>query len=907
MSTIDLNINQEKQDILDIKDDNILVTANPGTGKTLLLAHKYLSLIRDGTEPKDILCLTFTEKAKSEMEKRILELQKKSRVQMDVSQLNVSTFHSYALSQLEQKDIISSNLLRSEIYLYIKQKDLFNYQDTHIIDEIVPQIDTLIQYLKSFGVLPEDINIKKAEKELLKNKDLDKKYSDSEKVLLLKTFIEIYKKYEDIKKPKGYDYADLLIEFLKLEKKRKFEYVLIDELQDLNRIEAKIALGSADRFVAVGDKKQAIFGFQGGSIINFDLFKRSRRSILSENFRSTDQILFYAKNYFITKTKNTAHKGELKDLKNATGYNGNMPIIIKAERSDQVKRAADVLESMINNPEKTNGSDKTTAVIMRRNAQITKMSTELENRNVNFTTTFFSGSENTKDDILNFIRGVMSDDVQIIKSTMFTPYSPVTIQQAFKLANKKYGSAEDILKEIKPFKKLRNKIKDKYDLLKLFRDRILPIAVSHGKEHYYAAKKTSDAFFEALELLGDKDLDNVINYVRLYGLSMEEAEKNGPVTLTTVHKAKGREFNNVIYLPAPPVNKKDIFDPIVQSILGSKKINAEEELQEESFRIDFVAFTRAKDQLLVITTDENKYFNEEFSRPDPGTYESRDPVPEPAAYRLEAYKLFVNKEYEEAKKLLKDRDHWLIDFIKDHFKKLDSVSFSSIDNTKPFEYLTGNILKIRTYSPALNVGSEVHSMAEKKLKGEEHETDDVYKPYEKNIDKLLASESIAEYPEVHCVEEFFEVPLPEISDIEEDIKFRGKIDAVLKKDGKYLMLDWKTDRTQTSKHRQQLEIYRKAFCHLNDVTKDNVQVAIAYIGLRPQVNTGEVHWELDTKEPGPTAFGTVKKRLKKIVDWKNNPDDFIRELSGQKGIKSNEILWKNVVEQYLYEYQKDQK
>ena len=58
------------------------------------------------------------------------------------------------------------------------------------------------------------------------------------------------------------DYADILLKFLKLNKISKYKYVLVDELQDVNKIEAEIALKSGDNFIAVGDKKQAIFGFQ---------------------------------------------------------------------------------------------------------------------------------------------------------------------------------------------------------------------------------------------------------------------------------------------------------------------------------------------------------------------------------------------------------------------------------------------------------------------------------------------------------------------------------------------------------------------------------------------------------------------------------------------------------------------
>ena len=68
-----MSINQEKRDIINIAG-YVLVTANPGTGKTLLLAYKYLSLLEWGLGAEDILCLTFTHKAKNEMEDRILKL-----------------------------------------------------------------------------------------------------------------------------------------------------------------------------------------------------------------------------------------------------------------------------------------------------------------------------------------------------------------------------------------------------------------------------------------------------------------------------------------------------------------------------------------------------------------------------------------------------------------------------------------------------------------------------------------------------------------------------------------------------------------------------------------------------------------------------------------------------------------
>ena len=136
-------------------------------------------------------------------------------------------------------------------------------------------------------------------------------------------------------------------------------------------------------------------------------------------------------------------------------------------------------------------------------------------------------------------------------------------------------------------------------------------------------------------------------------------------------------------------------------------------------------------------------------------------------------------------------------------------------------------MNIREYSPALKLGSEVHLAAEKYLKGEDHTVEEDYQPFQDNIINI-ADEVRSSYPDLYQAEKFFDVPFSKISDIEDDIKFRGKIDAVFSNAGKYLILDWKTDRNkeQDSKHRQQLESYKNAFCELNNIEKDAVDVGI---------------------------------------------------------------------------------
>src|SRR3989338_11337334 len=122
--------------------------------------------------------------------------------------------------------------------------------------------------MECMDITPNKINLKKVKSFI----EEDEKFTKEELDKFLEYFVKIFEYYEKSKSKKGIDYTDMLINFLTLKNNKKFKYVLVDELQDVNNIESEIALKSAENFVAVGDKKQEIFGFQGGSITNFTKF-----------------------------------------------------------------------------------------------------------------------------------------------------------------------------------------------------------------------------------------------------------------------------------------------------------------------------------------------------------------------------------------------------------------------------------------------------------------------------------------------------------------------------------------------------------------------------------------------------------------------------------------------------------
>lgn len=874
----------KQREILDARGD-VLVTANPGTGKTFLLSHKYLKAVRDGIPPEEILCLTFTDKAKREMEERIIKLLAESGIKPDISKLNIYTFHSYALENLERGSIISSNLLRFSVYRYMADEEVFNYASPYLLDTIVPKVENLIRYLKSFGITPDKIKLEKT-RALLEG---DKKTGKQEKEMFAEEFVKIFERYEEVKKGAGMDYADLLINFLRLNNIPEYELVLVDELQDVNSMEARIAIESGRTFFAVGDKKQAIFGFQGGSILNFRIFEDSSHFILSENWRSTDEILAYAREYFVSKTGDGSHERDLKELKSAGGITGEKPVIFPVEKklvpaavAGLVKRSAD--------------DEGSIAIIVRTNGQIMEISRELSKENIPFSSTFLTASNEARTSIIKYLRGMLSNEIEDIKNALVTPFAPVSLQDAFDILDDRDVTVETLREKAPVFMTERDSLNSMEDVNRLFVNRIIPAASSYGREYFTAAINLQEAFREALLFVSDMKLGNLLAYLRTADLSSDELETESRVTLTTVHKAKGKEYDTVIYAPFTPPDRSNYQDEVVEAILRLEGIDAKEELEEESLRINFVAFTRAKKKLIVVTDKFSEFINDYANEEALAVSAARDI--DFAESGKKAFTFFVSGDYDRARELLEKKESWLSDHVKNFFGSLKKVSFSSVSGGA-YDYLVDTILGIHEQTVSLSTGLTVHSIAEELIKKGECECPDELMQYRDNIRTLLGI--IREnYPDAHAAEHVFRVPLKGLIDTDEEMEFTGKIDAVFRNGDSYLIVDWKTDRDKKndSKHRQQLEAYKRAFCLRNGVDPAKVKVSIGFVGLRSGLNTGTIECELDDRQPAKTAFDTFAKRVENVLRWKKDPESFFHEIL-EAGI--NDPLWRSIAEQYMRE------
>jgi ATP-dependent DNA helicase UvrD/PcrA len=883
-------LNEEKVRALEA-EGNVLVIANPGTGKTLLLAHKYAQLIGRGVTPDEILCLTYTNKAVDEMRQSIVRVLGEMGLDFDLSRIRVTTFHAYALEAIGAQETISNNLLRYAIYRYLVENRILTYGDAYLISTVVPKIEDSIRYLKSFGVLPDGIDLAAVKAGLTEYRAITKEEMDR----YAEAFVEIFKHYEAVKAGRGIDYADMLLEFTKLQKKPHFQYALVDELQDASAIEAKMVLDSCETFFVVGDKKQAIFAFQGGSILNFAKFEDSTKPILSENFRSTNQILEYARAFFLAKTKERAAAVEMRDLRNTTKGPGPRPKVYSAADEDILDNVCELVQGI-------RGRGLRVAVLARTNSRVREISEELDRRGVEHSSTYFQASDDAHDYVVRFLLGIFSDKARDVKNAMFTPFFPVTLKEAFSLAQLEDDEFLRALPERCPeFRRMKQKVRKLPDVDELFRAQIIPVAVAYGREYLMAALDMQKAFAESMRLVGDLDLKAVITYLRSSDLAADESRREKDVVLTTVHKAKGRQFEAVIYAPQEVRGGENFQDQVVKQILRTRSISVEEELEEEPLRIDFVALTRAKDELHVVTENPSNFLNDfsEEAEVEVGGAQYVD-----TSERLRrAFSLFASGDTEKSRELLGGKAKWLKDWIQEWFDDLDHVSFSSLpeggDETAAQDYLISKILDIRLPSSGLEIGSQVHEIANAILKGEEYSVPAGTEPFVTNVQALIAQVK-AKYPEVVASELDLEVSLQKLVGSGEGMNFQGRIDAVFR-DGaeNYLIVDWKTDKDtgNASTHRQQLQSYRTAYSLSTGVPKEKIKVAIGFVGLRGRVNIGRNRAVLDLMQPYDSAFETFRGKVNRVLRWKKDPNSFLDEL----GEGSRDLICKAVQEQFALE------
>ncbi|HIO32835.1 MAG TPA: hypothetical protein EYN25_04645, partial [Candidatus Nitrosopelagicus sp.] len=362
-----------------------------------------------------------------------------------------------------------------------------------------------------------------------------------------------------------------------------------------------------------------------------------------------------------------------------------------------------------------------------------------------------------------------------------------------------------------------------------------------------------------------------------------------------VHKAKGREFDIVIALPSSSTHPYSFIDTIVTSIFESKGIDLKDEITEESIRVNFVAFTRAKKELNIITDlthvddfhwDENLSDIEVDDVTDTNTSSVSD-------YRLtEAYSLFLGGKFTEAEKLLKSEDPWLMERIVSYFKNVDHFSWSSV-MTHTDEFLMKNILGVNSYSrrpgggsgEGAKFGNEVHPAFEKILNNKAKPEDfsgDVKRALKNGLAALKDLEN--DYPglKLEGIEVKVKLPLKSVVKYNrDDLLFKGKIDALYKHDSGYLEVDWKTGKKDSDEkvtvYKRQLSVYKKMYSIDKKIPENEITTCVIFVALRGVISTGRFGWSAHIGKRDAQVFKTFERHLQKVLEWRKDTKKFIKE------------------------------
>jgi len=278
-----LNDNQRKA--LQHKEGAMMVVAGPGAGKTAVITRRVMHLINEyQITPSSILVATFTKAAAKEMKERFLRMAKKTR-----SEVTFGTLHGIFFGILKQAYKISGNNILSEQQRY------------DIVKEVVACTEIVIEDESDFiGAIIQEIST-------VKNNRIELEHFHSASCQD-EWFEEIYTKYQQtLKRQCKLDFDDMMVYCYELFEKRpdilkhwqdKFKYILVDEFQDINKIQYDIikmlAMPKGNLFV-VGDDDQSIYRFRGARpeiMLQFPKdFCEAKIVVLNRNYRCTKNIL----------------------------------------------------------------------------------------------------------------------------------------------------------------------------------------------------------------------------------------------------------------------------------------------------------------------------------------------------------------------------------------------------------------------------------------------------------------------------------------------------------------------------------------------------------------------------------------------------------------------------------------
>lgn len=607
-------LNEEQLKALKVTEGAVLVTAGAGSGKTRLLTHRIVYLIKEeGVDPYNILAITFTNKAANEMRERV------SSMLGEENLVWISTFHSMCAK------ILRMNIAELDPS-YTSNFTIYSDSDT---DRVIKQIlvdlnmtdDDKFKKLLGFHISNFKNNYTK----------LSAYYADHKDDRNIDLFIKAIEKYnETLRKNNALDFDDLLTLTNELFSScpdvlahyaNRFKYILVDEFQDTNKIQFELVkkLASVHKNVfVVGDEDQCIYSWRGANfenIFNFkDAFNNTQVFKLERNYRSTKNILLAANK--LIKNNKSRYQKNLWTEKDCGEE------IVRRELHDEQEEADFVSRTIYHLVNDAGYNYKDFAILLRLNALTLPFEEKLLSYNIPHRIfggfKFFERAEiknilaylrlfvNPKDEqaylrIINFPKRAIGDsavqkvrdiarlhNLSLLEATLkMDELEGGAFARKFASFNQHY---KDMLAayETEPLDEFAKDVIDAFGIKDAYAgkneediDKLMNIDSFLNSVGQFVSKNPNAGlgeYLESVSLVSDID-------------SMDESNN---VTVATVHAVKGLEFK-VVFV----VGLEEKIFPI------SRAVGSESDMEEER-RLMYVAITRAE-EILYLTNCRTRF------------------------------------------------------------------------------------------------------------------------------------------------------------------------------------------------------------------------------------------------------------------------------------------------------------
>ena len=594
-----MKLNRGQDEAIKHGNGPCMVLAPPGSGKTLIVTERTRYLIEEsGVRPDQILVITFTRFAAREMKERFERLTAGKNYPV-----TFGTFHSIFYGILKCAYGIGANNLMSEKESSVLLQEVLDQTDIESTPEVEDEEELVRELLREVGMVKNG---------LCHLKDFHSKYLTQDE------FAEVFRSYEHQKKElKKFDFDDMLVQCYALFRKKpeilqgwqtRFKYILIDEFQDINRVQYEvIRMLAAPRYnlFVVGDDDQSIYGFRGAKpelmLYMKQEFPSLRTISLTVNYRSTEFITGAAARVIL--------HNDTRFYKRVQSFRGRGQNVHVQEVLDEQEEAQYVTEEI---QKKLDQGIKPgeIAVLFRAAVQARMISEILSEHRIPF---------EMRDYVTNFYRHFIVKDMMAYLQLAAgkrdrSLFLTICNRPLRYLARNSMENRQVNFEDLRKFycdKDWMLDIIDQFDVDVRMMKNMAPYAAiqyirkkigyddflkEYAEKHQISWKQLMDVMAELEERSKNfKSYDEWEIHIAKYTQELEEqqakarkikGERENKVQLMTIHSAKGLEFEDVFVIHA---NEGEI---------PHQKAEKKDEIEEER-RLFYVALTRAKNNLCI--------------------------------------------------------------------------------------------------------------------------------------------------------------------------------------------------------------------------------------------------------------------------------------------------------------------